>query len=597
MSFSLYHTISKSTNMNSSSPKPNRLSIMRHSCSHVLAAAVQKLYPKTKFAIGPAIDNGFYYDFDFGQPFSETGLTKIEAEMARIIRANLPFEKREITSSEAKKLFAKQPYKQELIADLVGEGHKTVSIYTSGDFIDLCSGPHVASTGKIGPLKLLSLAGAYWQGDENKPQLTRIYGTCFANQKDLDLYLFQIEEAKKQDHRLIGKKLDLFSFHSEAAPGDVFWHPKGYLLMKKLTDYWREEHEAAGYQEVRTPEILKNSVWQTSGHLQSFADKMYRVATPDSKDWNMSIKPMNCDGGILIYQNSPHSYRELPLRMGELGVVHRFETSGELHGIIRTREFTQDDAHIFCRFDQLKNEILSVLEFIDYVMRIFQFEYEVKLSTRPKKFVGTKENWDKAEEILKEALVERNISFEIDPGAGVFYGPKIDIQLKDVLGRFWQGPTVQVDFNLPERFDLTYVAENNSPSRPVMVHRAILGSIERFFGALIEHYAGKFPLWLAPLQISILGITTDVEDYALKIKDDLQAQGFRVEADIRGETLQKKIREKELLKIPYMVIVGKKEKEKNEISLRARGMKNIGNMKLSEFVDLLKKEEKIGEVC
>jgi len=578
--------------MNSSSPKPNRLSIMRHSCSHVLATAVQKLYPKTKFAIGPAIDNGFYYDFDFGQPFSETGLTKIEAEMARIIRANLPFEKREITSSEAKKLFAKQPYKQELIADLVGEGHKTVSIYTSGDFIDLCSGPHVASTGKIGPLKLLSLAGAYWQGDENKPQLTRIYGTCFANQKDLDLYLFQIEEAKKQDHRLIGKKLDLFSFHSEAAPGDVFWHPKGYLLMKKLIDYWREEHEAAGYQEVRTPEILKNSVWQTSGHLQSFADKMYRVATPDSKDWNMSIKPMNCDGGILIYQNSPHSYRELPLRMGELGVVHRFETSGELHGIIRTREFTQDDAHIFCTKEQVKEEIKGVISLCFKFYQKFDLELDhLELSTRPKNSIGSDDIWQEAEKVMEETLQESGVKYKVNKGDGAFYGPKIDFHLKDSLSRTWQCSTIQLDFAQPENFDLYYINEAGEKVRPVMIHRVIYGSLERFLGILIESNGGNFPFWLSPTQVAIIPITDQQINYAQNIKNTIiKTHNIRIEINQSNETASKKIRQAEEQKIPYMLIIGAKEEKGKTVNVRKRGEQVLGEMRLEKFLEHVNQE-------
>jgi len=565
---------------------------MRHSCSHVLAAAVQKLYPKTKFAIGPAIDNGFYYDFDFGQPFSETGLTKIEAEMARIIRANLPFEKREITSSEAKKLFAKQPYKQELIADLVGEGHKTVSIYTSGDFIDLCSGPHVASTGKIGPLKLLSLAGAYWQGDENKPQLTRIYGTCFANQKDLDLYLFQIEEAKKQDHRLIGKKLDLFSFHSEAAPGDVFWHPKGYLLMKKLIDYWREEHEAAGYQEVRTPEILKNSVWQTSGHLQSFADKMYRVATPDSKDWNMSIKPMNCDGGILIYQNSPHSYRELPLRMGELGVVHRFETSGELHGIIRTREFTQDDAHIFCTKEQVKEEIKGVISLCFKFYQKFDLELDhLELSTRPKNSIGSDDIWQEAEKVMEETLQESGVKYKVNKGDGAFYGPKIDFHLKDSLSRTWQCSTIQLDFAQPENFDLYYINEAGEKVRPVMIHRVIYGSLERFLGILIESNGGNFPFWLSPTQVAIIPITDQQINYAQNIKNTIiKTHNIRIEINQSNETASKKIRQAEEQKIPYMLIIGAKEEKGKTVNVRKRGEQVLGEMRLEKFLEHVNQE-------
>ncbi len=582
----------KLINMNPSPLELDRLSIMRHSCAHVLAAAVQKLYPKTKFAIGPAIDNGFYYDFDFSKPFSETDLGKIEAEMTRIIRANLPFEKREITSSEAKKLFAKQPYKQELIASLVKEGHKTVSIYTSGDFIDLCSGPHLASTGKIGPFKLLSLAGAYWQGDEKNPQLTRIYGTCFANQKDLDQYLSQIEEAKKRDHRLIGKKLDLFSFHSEAAPGDVFWHPKGYLLMRKLIDYWRQEHEAAGYQEVRTPEILKNSVWQTSGHLQSFADKMYRVATPDSKDWNMSIKPMNCDGGILIYQNSPHSYRELPLRMGELGVVHRFETSGELHGIIRTREFTQDDAHIFCTKEQVKEEIRGVMDLCFRFYQKFELELDhLELSTRPKNSIGSDEIWQEAEKVMEETLQESGVEYKVNKGDGAFYGPKIDFHLKDSLGRTWQCSTIQLDFAQPENFDLYYINEAGKKVRPVMIHRVIYGSLERFLGILIEGNGGNFPFWLSPTQVAIIPITDQQINYAQNIKNTIiKTHNIRIEINQSNETASKKIRQAEEQKIPYMLIIGAKEEKGKTVNVRKRGEEVLGEMALKKFLEQINQE-------
>ncbi|MDD5073746.1 MAG: threonine--tRNA ligase [Candidatus Shapirobacteria bacterium] len=579
--------------MNSSSPKPDQLSIMRHSCAHVLAAAVQKLYPNTKFAIGPAIDNGFYYDFDFDKPLSENDLVKIEAKMAKIVKEDIPFEKKDLTILKAKKLFTKQAYKQELIADLAKKGQKTVSVYLSGDFIDLCSGPHVSSTGKIGPFKLLSLAGAYWQGNENKPQLTRVYGTCFTNQKDLDQYLFQIEEAKKRDHRLIGKKLDLFSFHPGAAPGDVFWHPKGYSLMKKLIDYWREEHEKAGYQEVRTPEILKNSVWEKSGHLQSFADKMYRVATPDSHDWNMSIKPMNCDGGILIYQNSSHSYRELPLRMGELGVVHRYETSGELHGIIRPREFTQDDAHIFCTKEQVKEEIKAVMSLCFKFYQKFELELDhLELSTRPKNSIGSDEIWQEAEKVMEETLRESGVEYKINKGDGAFYGPKIDFHLKDSLERTWQCSTIQLDFAQPENFNLYYVNESGEKVRPVMIHRVIYGSLERFLGILIEGNGGNFPFWLAPTQVMIIPITNQQTAYAQKIRSTLiKTYNIRTEVNGGNETTSKKIRQAEEQKIPYMLIVGAREEEGKTVNVRERGEQVLGEMKLEKFLESVGTEQ------
>jgi len=569
------------------------LEILRHSCSHVMAAAVKKLYPQAKLGIGPAIEGGFYYDFDLPDQINPDELSKIEEEMRKIIKASQGFERIELDKKEAAKILEEkgEKYKLELLEDIKDD---KATLYKTGDFIDLCRGPHVDQTSQIKAFKLLSVSGAYWRGSETNPMLQRIYGAAFLEKKELDNYLKNLQEAKQRDHRKLGKELDLFSINEEAGAGFVYYHPKGAVIRNIIEEFLRKENLKRGYELVCVPHIAKIDLYNTSGHTSYYRENMYFTKI-DEQDY--VIKPMNCPGHILIYKRKKLSYRDLPIRFFELGTVYRYEKSGVLHGLLRVRGFTQDDAHIFCRLDQLKDEILSVLEFIDYTMSVFGFEYEVNLSTRPHEFAGTKENWDKAESILKEALDERNIPFEIDPGAGVFYGPKIDVQLKDALGRFWQGPTVQVDFNLPERFDLTYVAEDNSPSRPVMVHRAILGSIERFFGALIEHYAGRFPLWLAPLQVSVLGITTDVGDYALKIKEDLEEQGFRVEADIRGETLQKKIREKELLKIPYMVIVGKKEKEKNEISLRARGMKNMGNMKLSEFMNLLKKEEKIGEVC
>lgn len=566
---------------------------MRHSCAHILAAAIQNLYPNTKLAIGPAIDNGFYYDFDFEKPISENDFAEIEAEMAKIIQANQPFKKKEISLQKAKELFADQPFKLKLIAKLEEENHRKVSIYQTGDFVDLCSGPHLTSAGKIGPFKLLSLAGAYWQGDENNPQLTRIYGTCFPSQKELDQYLFQVEEAKKRDHRLIGKKLDLFSFHPEAAPGDVFWHPKGYFLIRKLIEYWRQEHEKAGYLEVRTPEVLKNSVWKQSGHLQSFADKMYRITTPESPKWNMSLKPMNCDGGIIIYKSSPKSYRDLPLRMGEIGVVHRYEASGELHGIIRTREFTQDDAHIFCTKDQVKEEIKAVMNLCFKFYQKFELNLDhLELSTRPKNSIGSDEIWQEAEKVMKETLKESKVTYQINEGEGAFYGPKIDFHLKDSLGRTWQCSTIQLDFAQPENFNLYYVNEAGEKIRPVMIHRVIYGSLERFLGILIEENGGNFPFWLSPTQIIIIPITDRQIDYAQKIKDHLtKTYNIRAEIDQSNETASKKIRRGEEQKIPYMLIIGAKEEKAKTINVRERGEKVLGEMSLERFLERIENDQ------
>jgi len=576
--------------MKSATKKTNDLQIMRHSCAHVLAAAIKNFYPHVKLAIGPAIDNGFYYDFDFENPISENDFAKIEAEMAKIVQDDQPFQKKEISPKEAKELFADQPFKLKLIAKLEEEGHRKVSIYQTGSFIDLCSGPHLASAGKIGPFKLLSLAGAYWQGDENEPQLTRIYGTCFSNQKDLDKYLTQLEEAKKRDHRLIGKKLDLFSFHPEAAPGDIFWHPKGHFLLRKLIEYWREEHERAGYLEVRTPEILKNSIWSQSGHLKSFSEKMYRIITPKSQKWSLSLKPMNCDGGIIIYKSSPKSYRDLPLRMGELGVVHRYEASGELHGIIRPREFTQDDAHIFCTKEQIKEEIKGVIRLCFKFYKKFNLNLDhLELSTRPPNSIGSDEIWQEAEKVMEETLKESQVTYQINEGDGAFYGPKIDFHLKDSLGRTWQCSTIQLDFAQPENFNLYYVNESGEKLRPVMIHRVIYGSLERFLGILIENNGGNFPFWLSPTQIIIIPITNRQIDYARQIKDDLiKTYNIRVEIDQSNETASKKIHRGEDQKIPYMLIIGAKEEKAKTINVRERGEKVLGEMKLEKFLENIK---------
>ncbi|MBN3040465.1 MAG: threonine--tRNA ligase [Candidatus Omnitrophica bacterium] len=565
------------------------LDTLRHSCSHIMASAVQKLYPGTKLGIGPSIENGFYYDFDLKEQLTNDSLAQIEEKMKEIIKADLKFERLDLSRQEAIKLMKErdETYKVELLNDIKDD---KVSLYRHGDFIDLCRGPHLNSTGEVKAFKLLSVAGAYWHGIETNPMLQRIYGTAFGDKKELKAHLNYLEEAKKRDHRKLGKELDLFSIHEEAGAGFIYYHPKGAIIRNIIEEFLRKENLRRGYQLVYIPHIAKIDLFDTSGHTSYYRENMYFMKIDDQ---DYVIKPMNCPGHILIFKRKLTSYRDLPIRFFELGTVYRYEKSGVLHGTLRVRGFTQDDAHIFCQFEQLKSEILDVLDFIDYVMKVFGFEYEVNLSTRPAKYAGEAANWDKAEEILQQALKEKNISFEIDPGAGVFYGPKIDIKLKDALGRYWQGPTVQVDFNLPERFDISYTDADGTKKRPVMVHRAILGSIERFFGALIENYAGAFPLWLAPVQIEVISITKENKDYAAKVKDVLEKEGFRTELDARDETLQRKIREKELQKIPYMAIVGKNEEEASKVSLRKRGMKNLGLLSLEELVDTLKKEAKV----
>ena len=562
------------------------LETLRHSCSHVMAQAVKELYPDAKLGIGPAIENGFYYDFDIAEQITPEDLPKIEAKMQEIIRANQKFERLQVSKPEAIKLMKQknEPYKAELIEAIADE---QVSLYKNGEFIDLCRGPHLEATGQIKAFKLLSVAGAYWHGIETNPVLRRIYGTAFNTPKEVKVYLRSLDEAKKRDHRKLGKELDLFSIHEEAGTGFVYYDPKGAIIRNLIEEFLKQENLKRGYELVYIPHIAKIDLYHTSGHTDYYRENMYFMKI-DKQDY--VIKPMNCPGHILIYKRKLVSYRDLPLRFFELGTVYRYEKSGVLHGLLRVRGFTQDDAHIFCRLDQLEGEIISVLDFIDYVMKVFGFEYEVNLSTRPEKFSGTAENWDKATEILKRALNTKGVVFEIDPGAGVFYGPKIDVKLKDALGRLWQGPTVQVDFNLPERFNLQYTAEDGTKKAPVMVHRAVLGSIERFFGALIEHYAGRFPLWLAPVQVSILNVTKESKEYAQAIKEILERENFRVEADTRDETLQRKIREKELLKVPYMVIVGKKEAESQTISVRKQGMQDMGKMSVEELINLLRKE-------
>jgi len=550
-----------------------------------MADAVKRLFPDVKLAIGPAIEDGFYYDFDREEPFKPEDLAVIEKEMAKIIKEGRDFLKEDISKKEALELFAKEPYKVELINKLEGD---QVSVYRHGGFADLCKGPHVSSTGEIKAFKLLSIAGAYWHGIETNPMLQRIYGTCFKTKEALETYLKNIEEAKKRDHRRLGKELDLFSIHDEVGPGLVFYHPKGALLRMLIEDYEKKEHLRRGYQMVMGPHILKSDIWMTSGHYEYYKDNMY-IFKVENEEY--AIKPMNCPGHMLIYKSKMRSYRDLPLRYFELGNVHRREKTGVLHGLLRVRGFTQDDAHIFCLPEQLEQEITGVIDFVIDTMKVFGFnDYKIGLSTRPPKSIGTDEIWERATNALKSALKSKGMNYEVSEGEGAFYGPKIDIMVKDALSRPWQCATVQCDFFLPERFDLTYISSDGKKERPVMLHRVILGSMERFMGTLIEHYAGAFPVWLAPVQALVIPITDRSHDYADIVASRLRDEDIRVEIDKRNEKLQYKIREGEMNKIPYMLIIGDKEKEAGTVSLRARKSGDTGAVKIEEFVDRIKNE-------
>lgn len=561
---------------------------LRHSCSHIMASAVKKLYPNAKLGIGPAIENGFYYDFEIPGGIKEEDLGRIEQLMREEINKKLPFIHEEWNSDEAIKFFHEkgETFKVELIKDLAQD---KVSVYKHGDFVDLCKGPHAASTKEAKYFKILSTSGAYWKGIDSNPQLVRIYGTVFFTKDELEKYLKFLEEAKVRDHRTLGRELGLFDlYYNEAGAGLVFYLPDGARLKRIVEDWEIKEHFSRGYKMVSTPHIMDKKLWKKSGHLDYYQDYMYQIVKEHQE---FVLKPMNCPGHILIYKSQLKSWRELPLRMFELGTVYRYEKSGVLHGLLRVRGFTQDDAHIFCRKEDLSSEIEGVLDFVKEAMNKFGFtDFTAELSTRPEKYIGEKENWDLAESILEGVLKKKEFNYKINPGDGAFYGPKIDIKLKDALNREWQCATVQLDYAIPERFDLTYRAQDGKDTRVVMIHRVILGSLERFIATLIEHYAGKFPLWLSPVQISVLNITEDAKEYALRIKEILNKENLRVEIDLRNETLQRKIRESELRKIPYMVIVGKKECDSGNISVRARGMKNIGTMDIEGFLALVKKE-------
>lgn len=562
------------------------LQVYRHTTAHVLAQAVKTIFPTSKLAIGPTIENGFYYDIDFQTPITQEDLGKIEAEMQKIIKSNLPIERFTLSRADAIKLMTKysEKYKVELIKDLpAGE---EISFYKQGSFTDLCRGPHLPSTGKIKAFKLTSIAGAYWRGNEKNKMLTRIYGTAFAKKDEMDAYFTMLEEAKKRDHIKLGKELGLFAFLNEGK-GFPFFLPKGMILKNTLIDYWRQIHTREGYVEVQTPIILNRSLWETSGHWDHYKENMYTTKI-DGED--CAIKPMNCPGGMLVYKLNPHSYKDLPIRMGELGLVHRHEKSGQLHGLMRVRCFTQDDAHIFMLPEQITSEIKGVVRIIDEVYTLFGFKYHVELSTRPEDSMGSDEDWEQATNALRLALDELNLPYVVNEGDGAFYGPKIDFHLTDSIGRTWQCGTIQLDFQLPQRFEAEYTGEDGQKHRPIMIHRVVFGSIERFIGILIEHYAGKFPVWLAPVQVKILPVSDKSLDYALEVEKALKEQGIRVETDGRNEKIGYKIREAQLEKVPYMLIIGDKEKEEKTVSVRMREKGDVGAMALADFAARVKKE-------
>ena len=553
--------------------------IFWHTSAHIMALAVQRLFPGVKFAIGPAIENGFYYDFDTEHRFTPEDLEKIEKEMAKIAKEGHVLERSVMPRDEALKYFKEkgEEYKVDLIENFPED--EEISFYRLGEFMDLCAGPHLYDTKKVKAIKLLSIAGAYWRGDENNKMLQRIYGTTYEKKKDLEEYIRRLEEAKKRDHRKLGKELELFTIHEEG-PGFPFFHPNGMIVRNELEDFWKKEHIKRGYGELKTPMILSEELWHRSGHWDHYKENMYLTEIDEN---NYAIKPMNCPGSILVYKSKMYSYRDLPLRWGELGLVHRHELSGALHGLMRVRSFTQDDAHIYALPSQVKSEIMEIIDIADYIYDIFGFKYHVELSTRPENSMGTEEQWDIATNGLREALEEQDIEYVVNEGDGAFYGPKIDYHLEDAIGRTWQCGTIQLDFQMPERFDLTYIDKDNERKRPVMIHRTILGSIERFMGILIEHYAGRFPVWLAPVQATILPISDKFNDYGYEIKKELEKEGIRVSIDDRAEKVGYKIREARLKRIPYMLIVGEKEVEGRLVSVNKRDEGDIGQFKLDEF--------------
>jgi threonyl-tRNA synthetase len=577
----------------------SELDALRHSTAHVMAQAVLEAFPEGKLAIGPPIKDGFYYDFDLPRPLTPDDLEKIEARMREIIKGRYPFEYREVSADEAREIFADQPYKLELIDGLVaGEGDEygekadgppVISVYTHDTFTDLCRGPHVPDTGKIRPnaFKLLSVAGAYWRGDENRPMLQRIYGTVWPSKKELKAYLRRLAEAEKRDHRRLGKELDLFSIQPDLGSGLVLWHPKGGLVRSLIEDFARQEHLKAGYDLVYSPHIGRSWLWETSGHLDFYRENMYSPLDIEGQEYY--LKPMNCPFHIMMYRSRRRSYRDLPMRLAEFGTVYRYERSGVLHGLMRVRGFTQDDAHIFCRPDQVEEEIQHVLDFTLFILRSFGFEeFDVYLSTRPEKSVGAPERWEQATEALRRAVESRGLTYEVKEGEGAFYGPKIDIDIKDAIGRSWQCTTIQFDFNLPERFGLTFVGTDGQPQQPYMIHRALLGSMERFFGVLIEHYAGAFPVWLAPVQAVVIPIADRHVPYARQVEANLRRAGFRVEVDDRQERMNAKIRNAQLQKVPYMLIVGDREMESGLVAVRLRTGEDLGPQDPKDFESMLR---------
>ena len=565
---------------------PDGKKAFNHTASHILAQAVKRLYPQAKLAIGPAIDDGFYYDIDVEPAFGPEELAKLEAEMHKIVKEAYPIERFELDKAEAEQLMAEEPYKLELIAEHA-EGGAKVSFYKQGEFTDLCAGPHLPDTGRVKAVKLTQTTGAYWRGDAENKMLCRVYGVAYPKQSELDAYLTMMEEAKKRDHRKLGKELDLFDIFDEG-PGFPAFLPNGMVVRNELEKFWRGLHEKAGYVEVRTPQIMARRLWENSGHWDHYKDNMYTTVIDDE---DYCIKPMNCPGGILIYKRKPHSYRDLPIRMGELGVVHRHELSGALHGLMRVRCFTQDDAHIFCTPEQIKSEILGVIKLIDSIYKVFGFEYMLELSTRPEDSMGSDEDWEMATNALREALEANGKPYKVNEGDGAFYGPKIDFHLKDCIGRTWQCGTCQLDFQMPERFDMTYVGADGEKHRPVMIHRTAFGSIERFIGILIEQFAGAFPLWLAPVQVKVIPVSERHLEYAGQIRDQLHAAGLRCEVDDRSEKMGYKIREAQMMKIPYMLVVGDKEIENGTVAVRSRAGGDLGVMEPAAF--LAKAQEEI----
>jgi len=567
---------------------PEGREIFWHSGSHLLAQAVKELYPDAKLAIGPAVEEGFYYDIDRDTPIAVGDLPQIEERMREIVKRDLPVVRRDLPREEARKLFESRGeiYKVEMIDALPGD---TVSVYEQGDFVDMCRGPHVPRTGMLAAVKLLSVAGAYWRADERNRQLSRVYGVAFPTDEGLKEHLRLLAEAEKRDHRRLGRELDLVSFHEEGGPGLAYWHPKGAMVRRVIEDFWRQEHEKAGYDLVFSPHIGKAQLWETSGHLSFYKDSMYAPIEIEGQKYY--LKPMNCPFHVLIYTTGQKSYRDLPIRMCELGTVYRYERSGTLQGLLRVRGFTQDDAHIFMRPDQLVDELVKVVEFVRFMLTSFGFaKYKTYLSTRPPDSIGTDEMWNTAEDALRSALERTGLAYEVDPGAGVFYGPKIDIKIQDSLGRAWQCSTIQVDFNMPERFDVVYTGEDGSKKRAVMIHRALLGSMERFFGAMIEHYAGDFPVWLAPVQARVITITSDQEEYARGVTEKLKGAGIRTEADTGPEKMGNKIRKAELAKVPYMLVIGKREAAEGKVAVRRKGKGDQGAVPVEEFLERICRE-------